>query len=56
MIAIESTIVGNYDYRLSPAQTGQYGPLIVKTAAKVPAEIEVYSGSLHDWCVPDMPP
>jgi carboxymethylenebutenolidase len=24
-------------------------------AAKVPAEIEVYSGSLHGWCVPDMP-
>jgi carboxymethylenebutenolidase len=25
-------------------------------AAKVAAEIEVYSGSLHGWCVPDMPP
>ena len=24
-------------------------------AAKVPAEIEVYSKSLHGWCVPDMP-
>jgi len=24
-------------------------------AAKVPAEIEVYSESLHGWCVPDMP-
>jgi carboxymethylenebutenolidase len=24
-------------------------------AAHVPAEIEVYSGSLHGWCVPDMP-
>ena len=24
-------------------------------AAKVPAEIEVYGASLHDWCVPDMP-
>ncbi len=24
-------------------------------AAKVPAEIEVYPGSLHGWCVPDMP-
>jgi carboxymethylenebutenolidase len=24
-------------------------------AAKVQAEIEVYSGSLHGWCVPDMP-
>jgi len=24
-------------------------------AAKVPAEIEVYSNSLHGWCVPDMP-
>ena len=23
-------------------------------AAKVPAEVEVYSG-LHGWCVPDMP-
>ena len=23
-------------------------------AAKVPAEIEVY-GSMHGWCVPDMP-
>jgi carboxymethylenebutenolidase len=23
--------------------------------AKVPAEIEVYSLSLHRWCVPDMP-
>ena len=25
------------------------------TAAKVPAEIEVYSGALHGWCVADMP-
>ena len=25
------------------------------TAAKVPVEIEVYSGALHGWCVPDMP-
>src|ERR1035441_9751022 len=24
-------------------------------AAKVPAEIEVYSRALHGWCVPDMP-
>ena len=24
-------------------------------AAKVPAEIEVYSQSQHGWCVPDMP-
>jgi len=24
-------------------------------AAKVPTEIEVYSGSQHGWCVPDMP-
>ena len=24
-------------------------------AAKVAAEIEVYSGALHGWCVPDMP-
>ena len=24
-------------------------------AARVPAEIEVYSGALHGWCVPDMP-
>jgi carboxymethylenebutenolidase len=24
-------------------------------AAHVPAEIEVYAGSLHGWCVPDMP-
>jgi carboxymethylenebutenolidase len=24
-------------------------------AAKVPVEIEVYSGSQHGWCVPDMP-
>ena len=24
-------------------------------AAKVPAEIEVYAGSLHGWCVSDMP-
>jgi carboxymethylenebutenolidase len=24
-------------------------------AAHVPAEIEVYSASLHGWCVPDMP-
>jgi carboxymethylenebutenolidase len=24
-------------------------------AATVPAEIEVYSGALHGWCVPDMP-
>jgi carboxymethylenebutenolidase len=25
-------------------------------AAKVPAEVEVYPGTLHGWCVPDMPP
>jgi carboxymethylenebutenolidase len=25
-------------------------------AAKVPVEIEVYPGTLHGWCVPDMPP
>lgn len=24
-------------------------------AAKVPAEIELYPGALHGWCVPDMP-
>ncbi len=24
-------------------------------AAQVPAEIEVYAGTLHGWCVPDMP-
>jgi carboxymethylenebutenolidase len=24
-------------------------------AAKVPAEVEVYPGTLHGWCVPDMP-
>jgi carboxymethylenebutenolidase len=24
-------------------------------AAKVPAEIEVYPGAVHGWCVPDMP-
>src|ERR1700694_4429038 len=24
-------------------------------AAKVPAEIEVYPGAQHGWCVPDMP-
>ena len=24
-------------------------------AAKVPAEIEVYPGAMHGWCVPDMP-
>jgi carboxymethylenebutenolidase len=24
-------------------------------AANVPAEIEVYAGTLHGWCVPDMP-
>lgn len=24
-------------------------------AAKVPAEIEVYAGAMHGWCVPDMP-
>jgi carboxymethylenebutenolidase len=24
-------------------------------AAHVPAEIEVYAGALHGWCVPDMP-
>jgi carboxymethylenebutenolidase len=24
-------------------------------AAQVPAEIEVYAGALHGWCVPDMP-
>jgi carboxymethylenebutenolidase len=25
------------------------------TAAKVPAEVEVYSNSQHGWCMPDMP-
>jgi carboxymethylenebutenolidase len=25
-------------------------------AAQVPAEIEVYAGAQHGWCVPDMPP
>jgi carboxymethylenebutenolidase len=24
-------------------------------AAKVPADIEVYAGALHGWCVRDMP-
>ena len=24
-------------------------------AAKVPVKIEVYAGTLHGWCVPDMP-
>jgi carboxymethylenebutenolidase len=24
-------------------------------AVKIPAEIEVYAGALHGWCVPDMP-
>jgi carboxymethylenebutenolidase len=24
-------------------------------AAKVPAEIEVYAGTIHGWCIPDMP-
>jgi len=24
-------------------------------AAKVPADVEVYSGSQHGWCVPDIP-
>ena len=24
-------------------------------AAKVPAEIEVYPGAQHGWCIPDMP-
>ncbi len=24
-------------------------------AAKVPAEVEVYAGAMHGWCVPDMP-
>ena len=24
-------------------------------AAHVPAQIEVYEGSIHGWCVPDMP-
>src|SRR5271167_1156325 len=24
-------------------------------AANVPAEIEVYAGTLHGWCIPDMP-
>jgi carboxymethylenebutenolidase len=27
----------------------------VFAAAKLPAEIEVYAGDLHGWCVPDMP-
>ncbi len=25
-------------------------------SATVPAEIEVYAGAIHGWCVPDMPP
>lgn len=25
-------------------------------SAQVPAEIEVYPGTLHGWCMPDMPP
>ena len=25
------------------------------TTAKIPAEIEVYPGAQHGWCVPDMP-
>ncbi len=25
-------------------------------SANVPAEIEVYAGAMHGWCVPDMPP
>ena len=25
------------------------------SAAKVSAEIEVYAGAMHGWCVPDMP-
>jgi carboxymethylenebutenolidase len=25
------------------------------TASKVPAEVEVYAGTLHGWCMPDMP-
>jgi carboxymethylenebutenolidase len=25
-------------------------------AAHVPAQIEVYAGTIHGWCVPDMPP
>jgi carboxymethylenebutenolidase len=25
-------------------------------AAKLPAEIKVYAGALHGWCVPDMQP
>jgi carboxymethylenebutenolidase len=25
------------------------------TAAKIPAEVEVYTGTLHGWCVKDMP-
>jgi len=24
-------------------------------AAKIPAEVEVYTGTLHGWCVKDMP-
>ena len=24
-------------------------------SAKVPAEVEVYAGTLHGWCVRDMP-
>ncbi len=24
-------------------------------AANIPAEIELYPGALHGWCVPDMP-
>src|SRR5678809_547521 len=31
------------------------GPLVVKTAATVPAEVELYSNSLHGWCIRDMP-
>ena len=24
-------------------------------AAEIPAEIEVYPGTVHGWCIPDMP-
>ena len=26
------------------------------SAAGLQAEVEVYAGALHGWCVPDMPP
>src|SRR5450432_253306 len=45
-------IASNYDTRQPDAKDKRREAF---AEAKVPAEIEVYPGALHGWCVPDMP-